>query len=80
MKDGRLAALALTMDKPPIEFKLERVEPLYAVECRYIETVLASVKDNKTLAAKLLGISRKTLYRKLGWLKDLPAGFGKTET
>ena len=39
--------------------------PLNEVERRYILHVLATVGGNKTLAARLLGLDRKTLYRKL---------------
>jgi len=35
------------------------------VEQRYIRKVLAAVTGNKTLAAKVLGFDRRTLYRKL---------------
>jgi DNA-binding NtrC family response regulator len=35
------------------------------VERRYIHHVLAAVSGNKTLAARILGFDRKTLYRKL---------------
>jgi len=35
------------------------------IERRYILHVLKTVGDNKTLAAKVLGLDRKTLYRKL---------------
>jgi len=35
------------------------------VEERYIRKVLAAVSGNKTLAAKILGFDRRTLYRKL---------------
>ena len=35
------------------------------VERRYILHVLESVGGNKTLAARVLGFDRKTLYRKL---------------
>jgi len=35
------------------------------VEQRYIRKVLAAVSGNKTLAAKVLGFDRRTLYRKL---------------
>ena len=35
------------------------------VEERYIRKVLAAVNGNKTLAAKVLGFDRRTLYRKL---------------
>jgi two-component system response regulator HydG len=39
--------------------------PLEEVELEYIQNVLASVGDNKTEAAKILGINRKTLTKKL---------------
>ena len=39
--------------------------PMEGVERRYIERVLAAVGGNKTMAAKVLGFDRKTLYNKL---------------
>ncbi len=39
--------------------------PLEVVEQRYIMRVLDAVSGNKSTAAKLLGLGRKTLYRKL---------------
>jgi two-component system response regulator HydG len=39
--------------------------PLEQVEQRYIQHVLNAVGDNKTNAARILGLDRKTLYRKL---------------
>ena len=39
--------------------------PMDEMERRYILQVLEAVDDNKTLAAKVLGLDRKTLYRKL---------------
>jgi two-component system response regulator HydG len=39
--------------------------PLEVVERRYIARVMESVGGNKTLAAHILGLDRKTLYRKL---------------
>ena len=39
--------------------------PLEAVERRYILRVMEAVGGNKTLAARVLGVGRKTLYRKL---------------
>jgi len=38
---------------------------LEEMEQRYIRHVLEAVSDNRSLAAKILGIDRKTLYRKL---------------
>ncbi|MCC6552557.1 MAG: sigma-54-dependent Fis family transcriptional regulator [Polyangiaceae bacterium] len=39
--------------------------PLEVVERRYIERVLEAAGGNKTLAARILGLDRKTLHRKL---------------
>jgi DNA-binding NtrC family response regulator len=39
---------------------------LSEVEARHIERVLEATNGNRTLAAKILGIDRKTLWRKLG--------------
>ena len=39
--------------------------PLAEIERRYIARVLEAVGGNKTLAARILGLDRKTLYRKL---------------
>ena len=39
--------------------------PLEEIERRYIEHVLQAVDQNRTQAAKILGLDRKTLYRKL---------------
>jgi DNA-binding NtrC family response regulator len=39
--------------------------PMEEVERRYIERVMQAVGGNKTLAAKVLGFDRKTLYNKL---------------
>ncbi len=40
--------------------------PLEEVERRYIQRVLDAVGGNKALAARILGLDRKTLYRRLG--------------
>lgn len=44
----------------------QRRASLGEVEAAYIRSVLASVDHNKAQAAKILGIDRRTLYRKLG--------------
>lgn len=41
------------------------VLPLEEMERRYIHQVLEQLDGNRTLAARLLGVDRKTLYRKL---------------
>jgi transcriptional regulator with PAS, ATPase and Fis domain len=45
-----------------------RVEPLEAIELRAIRHALRVTRDDKLLAAALLGIGKTTLYRRL---KDL---------
>ena len=57
--DGALAEARHTIeqlhaDRPPLE-KLEE---------RYIKLILSEVNDSKDAAAKILGVSRRTLYRK----------------
>jgi DNA-binding NtrC family response regulator len=42
----------------------EELVPLEEVERRYIRRVLAATGGNKTLAAQILGVHRRTLYRK----------------
>jgi DNA-binding NtrC family response regulator len=44
---------------------IETMPPLSDVERRYIERVLEAAGGNKTLAARVLGLDRRTLYRKL---------------
>ena len=68
----------LTLDDLPSKIREHRPSEVYSssenplelptmdvVEERYIRKVLASVRGNKTLAAKVLGFDRRTLYRKL---------------
>ena len=43
----------------------EDLPTLSQLESRYIRRVLQAVKGNKTQAAKVLGLARRTLYRKL---------------
>jgi two-component system response regulator HydG len=43
----------------------EHLATMDEVEERYIRKVLVAVGGNKTLAAKVLGFDRRTLYRKL---------------
>ena len=44
----------------------DELVPLRTVEERYVRQVLQAVAGNKAAAARILGIERKTLYRKLG--------------
>lgn len=43
----------------------QAILPLEEMEQRYIHQVLEQLDGNRTLAARLLGVDRKTLYRKL---------------
>lgn len=44
---------------------VESFVPLKTLEERYVRRVLGAVDGNKTRAAKILGLDRRTLYRKL---------------
>jgi DNA-binding NtrC family response regulator len=68
----------ITIDDLPAKIREHRAMEVYeenedpkqlpsmeVVEERYIRKVLAAVAGNKTLAAKVLGFDRRTLYRKL---------------
>jgi two-component system response regulator HydG len=46
-------------------FQIRVGTPLAEVEQRLLEETLRITKGNKTLAAKMLGIDQKTVYRKL---------------
>ena len=58
-----------TYTAPPAEEQTGAVDqelvPVSVLEQRYIAHVLRAVGGNKTLAAKVLGFDRRTLYRKL---------------
>jgi Nif-specific regulatory protein len=60
----RLPAFARDSEKPPSQEE-GRILTLEEVEERHINSVLNKVGGNQTLAAKLLGIGRNTLARKL---------------
>lgn len=51
----------------------EHISPLSVIERRYIEQVLKFTKNNKSQAARLLGMDRRTLYRKLDSYEKLAA-------
>jgi two-component system response regulator HydG len=55
----RSSHILLTSDDPSELVSMEEVER------RYVLRVMEAVDGNKTLAAKILGFDRKTLYRKL---------------
>lgn len=59
IRDQKMSAELPVADNP-IE-----LPSMQTVEDRYIQRVLQGAKGNKTLAAKILGFDRRTLYRKL---------------
>jgi len=59
IRDHRATEVYTLTDDP------NELPPMHTVEERYIRKVLAAVGGNKTLAAKVLGFDRRTLYRKL---------------
>jgi two-component system response regulator HydG len=68
--DGRLRA-----QEPPALVTAQELER------RYIDQVLTAVGGNKTLAAKVLGFDRRTLYRKLeAFAKATPKPAGSAAT
>jgi len=70
--EGAVALMAgNTLELADLQFGVARAETpafgtsdLRAVEQAHIRRVLASVKGNKSRAAQILGVSRRTLYRK----------------
>jgi len=59
----RVRAASLSLSLAP-DYPTELL-PLRDVERRYVNRVLAAVAGNKSTAARILGIDRKTLYRKI---------------
>jgi two-component system response regulator HydG len=51
---------------------LAEIVKLDEMELRYIRQVLATVGGNKSLAARLLGLDRRSLYRRLAGYKPVP--------
>ena len=60
-------------DRKVIDESAEKTLPLEAIEKEYILRILEKTGGNKYQAAHLLGIDRKTLYRKLGEIEDSKA-------
>jgi len=59
IRDYRVSHFLVGSDNP------SELVPIQEVERRYILHVIKTVGGNKTLAARVLGLDRKTLYRKL---------------
>ena len=57
-------------DKKVIDEAADRTLPLEEVEKEYILRILDKTGGNKYQAAQILGIDRKTLYRKLGEIEE----------
>jgi DNA-binding NtrC family response regulator len=62
------AALAVN----PVRREMERRVPLRSLERTYVLEVLREVQGNRTRAAEILGVDRKTLYRKLAEYQERP--------
>ncbi|MEH6679085.1 MAG: sigma-54 dependent transcriptional regulator [Sediminicola sp.] len=66
MCDGKIQIKDLPENlKYRISFPDSGLKPLHLMEREYIQRVLAATDNNKTKAAKILGIDRKTLREKL---------------
>ncbi|MCP5114372.1 MAG: sigma-54-dependent Fis family transcriptional regulator [bacterium] len=63
--NGRIDSSAVTEAVKAMESREQISESLADTEAEQIRRVLAATKGNKSHAAKILGIERKTLYRKL---------------
>lgn len=74
IRDYKRSHVLVTSDNP------SELVPMEEVERRYITRVLEAVNGNKTMAAKILGFDRKTLYRKLSRYNiEPPSGDSATE-
>ena len=73
VREHKIAAV-LPVTEDPAE-----LPSMQTVEDRYIQRVLKAVGGNKTLAAKILGFDRRTLYRKLARQNGASATNGSRE-
>jgi DNA-binding NtrC family response regulator len=60
-------------DRRVLDEAAERTLPLHEIEKEYIKKILEKLGGNKYQAAQVLGIDRKTLYRKLGEIEESKA-------
>jgi len=58
----------------------DEVVPLAEIERRYVHRVITLLGGNKSRAAEVLGIDRRTLHRKLGRWEDAGAADSSQET
>ena len=71
-EDARLIADYVTTRFEPQGDDPKELLPLEEIEKRYIRRVLTAVGGNKTHAARVLGLDRRSLYRRLDKLKSTP--------
>jgi DNA-binding NtrC family response regulator len=57
--------IATALNDAPLEKAVAKGYTLHALEREYIQRVMENTKGNKTEAARILGVDRTTLYRKL---------------
>jgi transcriptional regulator with PAS, ATPase and Fis domain len=57
-------------DRRVLDEAAEKMHPLHEIEKEYIKKILEKMGGNKYQAAQVLGIDRKTLYRKLGEMDE----------
>src|ERR1017187_1795893 len=67
--NGRIDAEAVQQALAAMDSREDPVETLAEAEEEQIRRVLAATGGNKSRAAQILGIERKTLYRKLERMK-----------
>ncbi|HET9846719.1 MAG TPA: sigma-54 dependent transcriptional regulator [Nitrospira sp.] len=63
-------------DRRVLEEAAEKTLPLHEIEKEYIKKILEKTGGNKYQAAQVLGIDRKTLYRKLAEIEGTPQAEG----
>lgn len=68
--DLPLAVQGARGDRRVLDEAAEKTLPLHEIEKEYIKKILDKMGGNKYQAAHVLGIDRKTLYRKLGEIEE----------
>ena len=68
--DLPLAVQGARGDRRVLDEAAEKTLPLHEIEKEYIKKILEKMGGNKYQAAHVLGIDRKTLYRKLGEIEE----------
>jgi transcriptional regulator with PAS, ATPase and Fis domain len=65
LEDLPASCVSVDAQNAPLNAAMTKAYTLRELEREYIQRVLEDVKGNKTEAAKILGVDRTTLYRKL---------------